>query len=137
MAMDKSRAAPLALALMVAAAPASAQPTTEIKVGLAALVNTALPLHLAEAGGFYAKQGLKVTIVDAGGGTRGGRALATGELQVMHVGLSGVADINGKGGDLRVIASLSNVMRFVFFSDPTVRSAARSEERRVGREARA
>jgi ABC-type nitrate/sulfonate/bicarbonate transport system substrate-binding protein len=57
------RVALCAAALMVAAAPASAQQPAEIKVGLAALVNTALPLHLAEAGGFYAKQGLKVTIV--------------------------------------------------------------------------
>jgi ABC-type nitrate/sulfonate/bicarbonate transport system substrate-binding protein len=59
-----------------------------------------------------------------GGGTRGGLALGTGELQVMHVGLSGVADINGKGGDLRVIASLSNVMRFIFYTDPKVKTAA-------------
>lgn len=122
-----------AFALMLAVAPAMAQQQpAEIKVGLAALVNTALPLHLAEAGGFYAKQNLKVTIVDAGGGTRGGRALATGELQVMHVGLSGVADINGKGGDLRVIASLSNVMRFVFFSDPKVRTAADLKGKSIG-----
>jgi ABC-type nitrate/sulfonate/bicarbonate transport system substrate-binding protein len=126
------RAALSAVALMLAAAPASAQQPAEIKVGLAALVNTALPLHLAEAGGFYAKQGLKVTIVDAGGGTRGGRALATSELQVMHVGLSGVADINGKGGDLRVIASLSNVMRFVFYSDPKVRSGADLKGKSIG-----
>src|SRR2546423_14626030 len=103
-----------AVALMLAAAPAMAQQQpAEIKVGLAALVNTAMPLHLAEAGGFYTKQGLKVTIVDAGRGTRGGRALATGELQVMPVGLSGLADIHGKGGELRLIAWLSNVTRFV------------------------
>jgi ABC-type nitrate/sulfonate/bicarbonate transport system substrate-binding protein len=42
----------------------------------------------------------------------------------MHVGLSGVATINGKGGDLRVIASLSNVMRFIFYSNPKVTTAA-------------
>lgn len=126
------QAAASALALMLTASQASAQEPTQLKVGLAALVNTALPLHLAEAGGFYAKQGLKVTIVDAGGGTRGGRALAAGELQVMHVGLSGVADINGKGGDLRVIASLSNVMRFVFFSNPAIRSAADLKGKAVG-----
>ena len=130
--MIKIRAALAILALMLAVTPARAQGPVEMKVGLAALVNTALPLHLAEAGGFYAKQGLKVTIVDAGGGTRGGRALATGDLQVMHVGLSGVADINGKGGNLRVIASLSNVMRFVFFSDPTVRSAADLKGKAIG-----
>src|SRR5262245_64574945 len=84
-AMIKIRAALAILALMLAVTPATAQGPVEMKVGLAALVNTALPLHLAEAGGFYAKHGLKVTIVDAGGGTRGGRALATGDLQVMHV----------------------------------------------------
>jgi NitT/TauT family transport system substrate-binding protein len=59
-----------------------------------------------------------------GGGTRGAKALEDGEIQVMHVGLSGVVDINTKGGDLRVIASLSNVMRFIFFSDPKVKTAA-------------
>jgi ABC-type nitrate/sulfonate/bicarbonate transport system substrate-binding protein len=127
------RPAALALALtMGAMTPAAAQQVTELKVGLAALVNTALPLHLAEAGGFYAKQNLKVTIADMGGGTRGGLALGTGELQVMHVGLSGVADINGKGGDLRVIASLSNVMRFIFYSDPKVKSAAELKGGTVG-----
>lgn len=120
LAIAAALAAPL---LLSAGAPVSAQ-ETQLKVGLAALVNTALPLHLAQAGGFYAQQGLKVTIADMGGGTRGGQALGTGELQVMHVGLSGVASINGKGGDLRVIASLSNVMRFIFFSKPGVTSAA-------------
>jgi len=107
-----------------AATPVAAQQHTEFKVGLSALVNTALPLYLADAGGFYAKQGLKVTISDMGGGTRGAQALEAGAIQVMHVGLSGVVDTNTKGGDLRVIASLSNVMRFIFFSDPMVKTAA-------------
>ena len=106
------------------AAPVGAQQQMELKVGLSALVNTALPLYLADAGGFYAKQGLKVTISDMGGGTRGAQALEAGTIQVMHVGLSGVVDRNTKGGDLRVIASLSNVMRFIFFSDPMVKTAA-------------
>jgi NitT/TauT family transport system substrate-binding protein len=105
-------------------ATAVAQERTDFKVGLAALVNTALPLYLAEAGGFYAQQGLRVVISDMGGGSRGAQALETNEIQVMHVGLSGVVSRNIKGGDLRVIASLSNVMRFTFFSDPKVRKAA-------------
>jgi NitT/TauT family transport system substrate-binding protein len=96
----------------------------EIKVGLAALVNTALPLYLAEDGGFYAAQGLKLSTPDMGGGSKGAQALKTGAIQVMHVGLSGTVDSNAKGDDLRVIASLSNVIRFVFFSDPKVKNAA-------------
>ena len=105
-------------------APVAAQQRTDFKVGLAALVNTALPLYLGDAGGFYAQQGLKVAISDMGGGTRGAQALETGELHVMHVGLSGVVNRNTKGSDLRVIASLSNVMRFTFFSDPMVKTVA-------------
>jgi len=84
-------------------APVAAQQRTDFKVGLAALVNTALPLYLGDAGGFYAQQGLKVAVSDMGGGTRGAQALETGELQVMHVGLSGVVNRNTKGADLRVM----------------------------------
>ena len=54
--MDRSQAALATLALMLAVAPVRAQQPIEMKVGLAALVNTALPLHLAGAGGFYALQ---------------------------------------------------------------------------------
>src|SRR4030095_17248227 len=53
-------------------------------------------------------------------------------LRWWQVGLSGVADINGKGGNLRVIASLSNVMRFIVFSDPNVRSAADLKGKAIG-----
>ena len=104
--------------------PVAAQERAEVKVGLAAMVNTALPLYLADAGGFYANKGITVVIADMGGGSRGAQALETGEIQVMHVGLSGVASRNIQGGNLRVIASLSNVMRFTFFSGPKVKTAA-------------
>jgi NitT/TauT family transport system substrate-binding protein len=96
----------------------------QVKVGLAALVNTALPLFLAEEGGFYEREGLAVSTPDMGGGSKGAQALRSGAIQVMHVGLSGVVDSNSKGDDLRVIASLSNVIRFVFFTDPAVKKAA-------------
>ncbi len=42
----------------------------------------------------------------------------------MHVGLSSVVRVNQSGGDLRVIGSLSNVIRFTFFSAPGVKTAA-------------
>jgi NitT/TauT family transport system substrate-binding protein len=116
-------AAGLAWLLMPGATVMAAEPE-EFKVGLAALVNTALPLYLADEGGFYAREGLKLATPDMGGGSKGAQALKTGEIQLMHVGLSGVVDSNSKGDDLRVIASLSNVIRFVFFADPAVKSAA-------------
>jgi ABC-type nitrate/sulfonate/bicarbonate transport system substrate-binding protein len=42
----------------------------------------------------------------------------------MHVGLSSVIRINRSGGDIRLIGSLSNVIRFTFFSAPGVKTAA-------------
>jgi ABC-type nitrate/sulfonate/bicarbonate transport system substrate-binding protein len=42
----------------------------------------------------------------------------------MHVGLSSVVRLNRAGSDLRIIASLANVIRFTFFSTPGITNAA-------------
>src|SRR5205807_4238101 len=47
-----------------------------------------------------------------------------GRLDAMHVGLSSVIRVNRAGGDIRTIASLSNVIRFTFFSAPGVKTGA-------------
>ena len=97
---------------------------TELKAGISEAVNTVLALWMAEAGGFYAAQGLKVDIINMSGGSRGAEALQAGRIDVMHVGLSSVVRLNRAGADLRVIGSLSNVIRFTFFSAPGVKTAA-------------
>jgi NitT/TauT family transport system substrate-binding protein len=106
------------------AAPASAQTLTPFKVGVSDAVNTALPLWMAEAGGFYAAQGLKVDVINTGGGSRGAQELQAGRLDLMRVGLSSVVQANRAGGDLRLVASMSNVIRFVLVTAPGVRTAA-------------
>src|SRR5258708_28952981 len=58
------------------------------------------------------------------GGGRGAEEVQAGRLDVMHVGLSSVVRLNRAGGDLRLIGSLSNVIRFTFFSAPGVKTAA-------------
>jgi NitT/TauT family transport system substrate-binding protein len=58
------------------------------------------------------------------GGSKGAAELQAGRIDVMHVGLSSVVRVNQAGGDLRAIASLSNVIRFTFFSAPGVKTAA-------------
>jgi NitT/TauT family transport system substrate-binding protein len=103
--------------------PASAQ-LTPFKAGIADPVNTVLAWWVAEAAGFYAEQGLKVEIINAEGGSRGAQELQAGRLDVMHVGLSSAIRINRAGGDIRLIGSLSNVIRFTFFSAPGVKGAA-------------
>ncbi len=112
-----------ALAGLLSMATTAAADTT-VKVGISEPVNTVLAMWMAEAGGFYAAEGLKVEIINMSGGSRGAQELAAGRIDVMHVGLSSVVRLNRTGADLRLIGSLSNVIRFTFFSAPNVKTAA-------------
>jgi NitT/TauT family transport system substrate-binding protein len=121
-----------ALALCAAARPASAQQPTpaspaqpvQIKAGISDPVNTVLAWYMARAAGLYGAQGLAIDIINMNGGSKGAEELQAGRIDVMHVGLSSVIRVNQAGGDLRVIGSLSNVIRFTFFSAAGVKSAA-------------
>ena len=96
---------------------------TEFEVGISAQVVTVFPLWMAEAGGLYKKEGLKVQVVSMEGGTRGIQVLLSGKIQAMHVGLGPVAQANKQGADLRLIASSSNTIPFAIFSAPDVKTA--------------
>lgn len=113
----------LAAALALIGPHASAAPLA-FRAGIADPVNTVLAWWTAQAAGFYAEQGLAVEILNMSGGSRGAEELKAGRLDVMHVGLSSVVRLNRAGGDLRLIGSLSNVIRFTFFSGPGVKTAA-------------
>jgi NitT/TauT family transport system substrate-binding protein len=97
---------------------------TPYKAGISDPVNTVLAMYMADAAGFYAAQGLKVEIINMNGGSRGAEELRAGRLDNMHVGLSSVVRVNRAGGGLCTIASLSNAIRFVFFSAPGIKSGA-------------
>ena len=112
------------LAMLLAGHPVVAAEMTRFKVGISEPVNTVLALWMAEAGGFYAGQGLAVEITSMNGGSRGAAELQSGRIDAIHVGLSSVVKLNEAGGDLRTIASLSNVIRFTFFTAPGVKTAA-------------
>jgi len=114
-------------AFFAAPRPATAQqaaPPVEFKAGISEPVNTVLAWYMARAAGLYAAQDLNVEIMNMSGGSRGAQELQAGRLDIMHVGLSSVIKVDQSGGDLRVIGSLSNVIRFTFFSAPGVKSAA-------------
>jgi ABC-type nitrate/sulfonate/bicarbonate transport system substrate-binding protein len=127
-----SRLAGLALLLVGWGSPAAAAETTTFKVGISENVNTVLALWMAEAGGLYAAQGLAVEIINMNGGSRGAAELEAGRIDAMHVGLSSVVKLNEAGADLRTIASLSNVVRFTFFTAPGVKTVADLEGGIVG-----
>lgn len=126
MVLTKFRCATLALAIIAAfAQPAAAQQQSiDFKAGIADPVNTVLAWYMARDAGFYAAQGLNVHIINMNGGSKGAEELQAGRLDVMHVGLSSVVRIDRSGGDIRLIGSLSNVIRFTFFSAPGVKTAA-------------
>jgi ABC-type nitrate/sulfonate/bicarbonate transport system substrate-binding protein len=104
--------------------PALAQAPAEVRVGTSGTANTVLALWMAEAAGLYAAQNLKVSISNMGGGSRGAAEVRAGKLDVMHVGLSSVVQLNQKDAELRTIASLANMIRFGFFTVPAVKNAA-------------
>jgi ABC-type nitrate/sulfonate/bicarbonate transport system substrate-binding protein len=107
----------LAIAALLAAAPgARAEDLIPFKMGISAPSFTILPVHFADLGGFYAKNGLKVEIVNSEGGTRGISVLLSGELQAMHVGLAPAVQANLKGADLRLVAATVNLLPFTVFA---------------------
>jgi ABC-type nitrate/sulfonate/bicarbonate transport system substrate-binding protein len=109
---------------LLQAAPVNAAELTTLKVGISEPVNTVLAIWMADTAGFYAAQGLRVEIINMNGGSRGAAELAAGRIDAMHVGLSSVVRLNRAGSDLRIIASLANVIRFTFFSTPGITNAA-------------
>jgi ABC-type nitrate/sulfonate/bicarbonate transport system substrate-binding protein len=109
---------------LFAAAPVSAQPAFVFKAGISDPVNTVLAWYMARAAGLYAAQDINVDIMNMSGGSRGAEELQAGRIDVMHVGLSSVIKVNQSGGDLRVIGSLANIIRFTFFAAPGVKTAA-------------
>lgn len=99
-------------------APGSARAADLIpfNMGISAPVVSILPVYLAESGGFYEKQGLKVSILSAEGGTRGLQVLLSGEIQAMHVGLAPVVQANAQGADLRLVASTTNTLPIALYA---------------------
>jgi NitT/TauT family transport system substrate-binding protein len=108
--------AALAVGLGLMAGPAAAQAPIPFKMGISSPSVSILAVYFAEAGGFYAKNGLKVDIVNAEGGTRGIQVLMSGEIQAMHVGLAPVVQANLQGADLRLIAASINTLPFSIYA---------------------
>jgi len=128
------RAALLA-ALVLALAPRAgleAQTLTPFRFGISAPVVTIFPVWMAEAGGFYGKEGLKVEVVTMEGGSRGVQVLLSGEIQGMHVGVAPVIQANRAGGDLRAITSTANTIPITIFSKPDIKSAADLKGKSIG-----
>src|SRR5215468_2272632 len=117
-------AAWLAISVATAATQvARAADPIPFKIGISAPVVTILPVWMAEAGGFYAKEGLKVEVINMEGGTRGLQVLLSGEIQGMHVGLAPAMLANAQGADLRLITSTCNTIPITMFTKAGITTA--------------
>src|SRR5262249_33524223 len=96
---------------------------TEFSVGISGNGVTIFSLWMAQAGGFYKKEGLNVEVIDMEGSTRGIQVLLSRKIHVMHAGLGPVLQANRQGADLRIVATTSNSIPFTFFSSPNVKNA--------------
>ncbi len=117
---------------LLAVLPAAGADVTELQVGISAQVITVFPLWMAESGGFYNKQGLKVEVVNMEGGTRGLQVLVSGKIQAMHVGLGPVIEANRQGADLRLTCSSSNTIPFTIFSPANIKTAVDLKGGKIG-----
>lgn len=113
--------------------PASrAEPLTDLKVGISALVAPTLPVFMVGAGGLDRKHGLNVQVLNMNGGGRGVQVLMSGNIQAMDVGLGPVVQSNAQGAGLRMIASAVNVNPVVVFSSPKIKTAAQLKGGTIG-----
>jgi len=103
---------------------ADAAETIPFSIGEASPANTYLAIWMAEEAGLYEARGLDLNIVPMAGGRESAPALEAGTIQLMHIGMSSVVRANAAGSDLRVIGSLSNVIRQTMFLAPGLSGAA-------------
>jgi NitT/TauT family transport system substrate-binding protein len=109
-------AATLGLTLAWSTQTAQAADPIPFKIGISAPVVTILPVWMGEAGGFYAREGLKVDVINMEGGTRGLQVLLSGEIKGMHVGLAPAVLANKQGADLRLVTSTCNTIPITMFT---------------------
>tara|TARA_A100001037_G_C15049027_1_gene589196 strand:- start:31 stop:939 length:909 start_codon:yes stop_codon:yes gene_type:complete len=102
------------------------------KVGEASPANTFFAIWMAEAAGLYEQNGLDFEIIKMVGGSETGPALSSGEIQLMHIGMSSVVRANSAGFNVTTIGSLSNVIRSTLFAAPGIIGAEEIKGNKVG-----
>ena len=108
----------------VAAAPASAPspaPLRALKLAYGFVSAEVIPLWIALDQGVFARHGLAVEPVLLQSSAQIAPAMASGEIDVALTAGAGVIDIDLAGGDVVLIASQTNWMRFFLHARPEIR----------------
>lgn len=93
-----------ALLLLTAAIPAGAQELPTLRIAILPVLNT-LPLHVAQAEGFYAEEGVNVELIPFDSARDRQIALQTGEVEGANTDLQGVILLVNGGFDVRAVRS--------------------------------
>lgn len=136
----------LAVSLLIApgyfigsAAPEAVPQLVDFKLGIwyrgGTHVPSLLPVWMAQDAGLFQQQGLNVLIAKMEQGGANGAplsALSSGQLQAMHPGLLPVVLANAQGGDLRLVASSSNLMPFALVANVKTAAELKGEKVDIG-----
>lgn len=102
--------------LASAAASASSEGQTTVTLGTSTATQaSSLPALMARQKGFDAKNGIKLEIVNAEGGSRGLKVVLSGQMQAMEVGLAPVVIANTQGATFRLITSTTNSIPYFIY----------------------
>ena len=123
----------LSLVLLLAAAPAGAQPTLEkLRVTYSAIGGSQASVWIPYEAGIFRKHGLDVELLYVGGGGRAAQVVQSGEVPIGVFTGGAVINSHLAGGDLVVIASSMNVMTFSVMTRPEIRRAEDLKGKRIG-----
>jgi NitT/TauT family transport system substrate-binding protein len=121
------------LVLLLAAAPAGAQPTLEkLRVTYSAIGGSQASVWIPYEAGIFRKHGLDVELLYVGGGGRAAQVVQSGEVPIGVFTGGAVINSHLAGGDLVVIASSMNVMTFSVMTRPEIRRAEDLKGKRIG-----
>src|SRR5437899_3017897 len=122
----KASAAPASAAPAsgAASAAASSGAATTFNHGTSTATQAAtLPALVAQQQGFDTKNGVKLNVTNAEGGSRGLQILLGGQLQSMEVGLAPVVIGNAQGANFRLIASTTNAIPYIVYGSKGVNAS--------------
>lgn len=112
------------------AASASATPTS-LSVSYSEIIPDELAPWSAADGGYFAKNGLDVTLQYIASAT-GLPALLSGQVQIAQLGGSDVLNAAAAGGDIVIVANLVPVFPYVFMAPNSIQSLADLKGKKVG-----
>ncbi len=110
---------------------ATAQPVAKLKASYSNVIGDQLPIWIAKEGGYFAKNGLDVDLVNIAS-AQGIPALLAGEVVVAQLGGSEVLSAAVGGADIVVVAMLTGVYPFVFEVAADIKSVADLKGKKVG-----